>query len=182
MIGQLNMQGHDKVETAIMRLQMFEPAEGYYLAFSGGKDSVVIKALADMAKVKYDAHYSVTTVDPPELVTFIRDIYPDVIFEKARYKDGTQITMWNLIPKLVECRWNKLIFTRNSDVEYINSGNRYTVENLPEYDEQVIVTNGKDVWIDAFNDMGDGVRLSETDDDIDGVVAWMELPVPYKEE
>lgn len=99
MIGQLNMQGHDKVETAIMRLQMFEPAEGYYLAFSGGKDSVVIKALADMAKVKYDAHYSVTTVDPPELVTFIRDIYPDVIFEKARYEDGTQITMWNLIPK-----------------------------------------------------------------------------------
>lgn len=85
------------------------------------------------------------------------------------------------IHKLVECRWNKLIFTRNSDVEYINSGNLYTVENLPEYDEQVIVTNGKDVWIDAFNDMGDGVRLSETDDDIDGVVAWMELPVPYKE-
>ena len=81
------------------------------------------------------------------------------------------------IHKLVECRWNKLIFTRNSDVEYINSGNLYTV-----YDEQVIVTNGKDVWIDAFNDMGDGVWLSETDDDIDGVVAWMELPVPYKEE
>jgi hypothetical protein len=85
------------------------------------------------------------------------------------------------IHKLVECRWNKLIFTRNSDVEYINSGNLYTVENLPEYDEQVIVTNGKDVWIDAFNDMGDGVWLSETDDDIDGVVAWMELPEPYKE-
>lgn len=84
------------------------------------------------------------------------------------------------IHKLVECRWNKLIFTRNSDVEYINSGNLYTVENLPEYDKQVIVTNGKDVWIDAFNDMGDGVWLSETDDDIDGVVAWMELPA-YKE-
>ena len=99
MIGQLNMHGHDKVETAIKRLQTFEPAEGYYLAFSGGKDSIVIKALADMAKVKYDAHYSVTTVDPPELVKFIRDMYPDVIFEKARYEDGTQITMWNLIPK-----------------------------------------------------------------------------------
>ncbi len=99
MIGQLNMQGHDKVEVAIKRLQMFEPAEGYYLAFSGGKDSVVIKALADMAGVKYDAHYSVTTVDPPELVKFIRDVHPDVTFEKARYEDGTQITMWNLIPK-----------------------------------------------------------------------------------
>lgn len=99
MIGQLNIQGIDKVQTAIKRLQMFEPKDGYYLAFSGGKDSVVIKALADMAKVKYDAHYSVTTVDPPELVKFIRDMYPDVIFEKARYEDGSQITMWNLIPK-----------------------------------------------------------------------------------
>lgn len=35
------MQGHDKVETAIKRLQTFEPRDGYYLAFSGGKDKDV---------------------------------------------------------------------------------------------------------------------------------------------
>lgn len=99
MIGQLNMSGLDKVETAIKRLQTFEPPEGYYLAFSGGKDSVVIKALADMAGVKHDAHYNLTSVDPPELVRFIKDVYPDVEIKKPRYKDGTQITMWNLIPK-----------------------------------------------------------------------------------
>lgn len=58
MIGQLNINGMDKVETAIKRLQTFEPPEGYYLCFSGGKDSVAIKALADMAGVKYDAHYN----------------------------------------------------------------------------------------------------------------------------
>lgn len=57
MIHQLNIQGKDKVQVAIDRLKSFEPPEGYYLAFSGGKDSVVIKALADMAGVKYDAHY-----------------------------------------------------------------------------------------------------------------------------
>lgn len=73
MIGQLNMSGLDKVETAIKRLQTFEPPEGYYLAFSGGKDSVVIKALADMAGVKYDAYYNNTSVDPPELIYFIRE-------------------------------------------------------------------------------------------------------------
>lgn len=48
-IYQLNMYGKDKVQTAIDRFKSFEPEEGYYLAFSGGKDSVVIKALADMA-------------------------------------------------------------------------------------------------------------------------------------
>lgn len=99
MIEQLNMQGLNKVDIAIKRFQTFEPEEGYYLCFSGGKDSVVIKALADMAGVKYDAHYNVTSVDPPELVYFIREYHPDVIWNYPRDKDGNRITMWNLIPK-----------------------------------------------------------------------------------
>lgn len=68
MIEQLNIYGKTKVEVAIERLKAFEPPDGFYLAFSGGKDSIVVKKLADMAQVKYDAHYSVTSVDPPELM------------------------------------------------------------------------------------------------------------------
>ena len=99
MIHQLNMHGKDKVQVAIERLQAFEPTEGYYLAFSGGKDSVVIKKLADLAGVKYDAHYRVTSVDPPELVQFIKKEHPDVSKDRPLDKDGKQITMWNLIPR-----------------------------------------------------------------------------------
>lgn len=99
MIHQLDFNGNDKVDKAIMRLQAYEPEEGYFLCFSGGKDSSVIKALADMAEVKYDAHYHCTSVDPPELVRFIRDNHPDVIFDFPRDKDGNRITMWNLIPR-----------------------------------------------------------------------------------
>lgn len=84
---------------AIERIKAFEPDEGYYLAFSGGKDSVVCKALLDMAGVKYDATYRVTSVDPPELVRFIKEQHPDVIREVPRDKDGKPITMWNLIPR-----------------------------------------------------------------------------------
>ena len=98
-IYQLNIHGFDKVQTAIKRLQTFEPPEGYYLAFSGGKDSVVIKALADMSKVKYDAHYNVTGIDPPELVRFMKKMHPDVIWEYPRDKDGEVLTMWRLIQK-----------------------------------------------------------------------------------
>ena len=106
MIGQLNMYGRDMVETAVERIKTFEPPEGYFLAFSGGKDSVVIKALADMAGVKYDAHYQITSVDPPELVQFVKT-FSDVQMDKPRYPDdyknpnlaGKQITMWNLIPE-----------------------------------------------------------------------------------
>lgn len=97
MIHQLNMQGKDKVQVATDRLKSFEPPEGYYLAFSGGKDSVVIKALADMAQVKYDAHYNLTSVDPPELVQFIKT-FDDVSIDRPMDKEGHQITMWNLIP------------------------------------------------------------------------------------
>lgn len=101
MIHQLNVFGQDKVDVAIETLQAFEPksGEGYYLAFSGGKDSVVIKALADMAGVKYDAHYRQTSVDPPELWKFIKEYHPDVEWSFPRDKDGKQITMWNLIPR-----------------------------------------------------------------------------------
>lgn len=98
MLGQLNLAGKDKVEVAIDRIKTFEPPEGYYVAFSGGKDSVVIKALCDMAGVKYDAHYGITTIDPPELVQFVKSM-GDVQMDKATYDDGSQITMWNLIPK-----------------------------------------------------------------------------------
>lgn len=92
---------HNKVAEAIERLKAFEPKDGkgYWLAFSGGKDSVTVKALCDLAGVKYEAHYSVTSVDPPELVRFIKDKYPDVSMDIPRDDEGNPITMWNLIPK-----------------------------------------------------------------------------------
>lgn len=83
----------DKIKKAIDRLQAFEPPEGYYLAFSGGKDSQCIYHLAKEAGVKFDAHYNLTTVDPPELVYFIREQYPDVIIDKP------EMSMWKLIIK-----------------------------------------------------------------------------------
>ena len=88
-----------KVQKSIERLKAFEPPEGYYLAFSGGKDSVVCKALLEMAGCKYDAVYRVTSVDPPELVRFIKNQHPDVVREVPTDKDGKPITMWNIIPK-----------------------------------------------------------------------------------
>ena len=68
----------DKVADAIKLLREHEPPEGYFLCFSGGKDSVVIYDLAVKAGVKFDAHHNITTVEPPEIMKFIRDNYPDV--------------------------------------------------------------------------------------------------------
>lgn len=81
-LTQLNLEGLNKVEVAITRLLDFEPPSEYYLAFSGGKDSVVIHDLAVRAAVKFDAHYSQGGIDPPQLVQFIRCHFQDVTFER----------------------------------------------------------------------------------------------------
>lgn len=86
----------NKVDLAIERLQSFSPEEGYWLAYSGGKDSVVIKRLAEMAGIKFQAHYSCTSVDPPELVRFVKND-KTVSFDIPHDKDGKPVTMWSLI-------------------------------------------------------------------------------------
>lgn len=81
-LGQLGLEtGLDKVGSAIALLQAWEPQEGYYLAFSGGKDSIAIYDLAKKAGVKFDAHYCVSPIDPPQIYKFIREYYPDVIWD-----------------------------------------------------------------------------------------------------
>jgi phosphoadenosine phosphosulfate reductase len=99
-LGQMNIYGNDKVTQAIERIKAFEPSDGYALAFSGGKDSICAYQLTKMAGVKFTCHSNVTSVDPPELVKFIHEHYPDVNFLHAEYPGGGgYVTMWNLIPK-----------------------------------------------------------------------------------
>lgn len=69
----------DLEELAIKRLRTLEPAEGYILCDSYGKDSGVIKHLAKKAGVKHECHHSHTGLDAPELIYFGRSRFPDTI-------------------------------------------------------------------------------------------------------
>ena len=93
MIHQTSFITAVKTEIAIDLLQTMEPAEGYYLANSGGKDSAVIHQLAIEANVRFDAHHNITTADPPELIRHLKTYYPDT------HMDPPSLTMWRLIPK-----------------------------------------------------------------------------------
>lgn len=55
---------------------------GFFVGFSGGKDSQVLLQLVKMSGVKYTAHYNVTTNDPVDNVNFIKTYYPEVVFDK----------------------------------------------------------------------------------------------------
>lgn len=79
-----------KIDYSITLLQRAEPMalrmsdKGFFLAFSGGKDSQCLYHIAKEAGVMFEAHYQLTTLDPPELVYFIREHYPDVIIDRPK--------------------------------------------------------------------------------------------------
>lgn len=80
----------NKIDLAIQTIQKAESLAlkyqdyGFHLAFSGGKDSQVIYELCKMAGVKFRPVMQVTTLDPPELMKFVRKNYPDVIMERPK--------------------------------------------------------------------------------------------------
>lgn len=76
----------DKINKSIDIIKQNVPkADGCDLGFSGGKDSICIEKLAEMSGVKYRPIYNITTVDPPELVKFIKTFYPVVKFIRPEY-------------------------------------------------------------------------------------------------
>ena len=87
----------DKIFNSICLLRKMEKMalqyspDGFHVAFSGGKDSQVIHELCRMAHVKFKAYFYQTSVDPPELLRFIRTNYPGVAWLKP------EKTMFQLI-------------------------------------------------------------------------------------
>ena len=77
------LSGRNKVETAIERLKMHCAGKKVLCAFSGGKDSQCVYHLLKMSGIEFDAQYSITRFEPPELLDFIRKNYKDVSFRRA---------------------------------------------------------------------------------------------------
>ncbi len=92
----MNTELREKERIAMERLKAFEAEDGYFLAYSGGKDSDCIKILAQLAGVKFETVHNLTTVDAPETVQYVRS-QPDVRISRSYDRDGKPVTMWNLI-------------------------------------------------------------------------------------
>lgn len=90
----------DKIEKSISLIQKTESLAltyreyGFHVAFSGGKDSIVLERLMQMSGVKYKTVMNITTLDPPELMKFVRSNYPNIDYNLP------EINFYNLIIKV----------------------------------------------------------------------------------
>ena len=75
----------DLLDEALWILDNCTRGEQLLGAFSGGKDSIALKRVCDIAGLDIEWHYHNTTIDPPEVVQFIKKNYPDVIFDRPKY-------------------------------------------------------------------------------------------------
>jgi len=114
----------DKVKMSIARLQEFEPKEGYYLAFSGGKDSIVIKHLADLSGVKYTAHYNFVGIDPPPLLKYIRKHHAEVEWHRPEMSFYKKIVEKGF-PPMRQIRWCCEYLKENSGQGLVVTGVRW---------------------------------------------------------
>jgi phosphoadenosine phosphosulfate reductase len=101
---------------ALGRLRDNEPPEGYHLSFSGGKDSIVCHALAVEAGVKFTAHMGMTSVDPPEVLRFVRENYPGVVLHKPR------LSMFQLMARDTIPPWRRARYCCRGLKEYLGAG------------------------------------------------------------
>lgn len=91
------------IDKSIKFIKDNAPEEGYYLAFSGGKDSIVLYDLAKKSGVKLFPFYSCVGIDPPSLVKFIKQNYPEVKFIKP--KISFYHILENIGPPSIFKRW-----------------------------------------------------------------------------
>lgn len=99
-------------QTAIERLKMASDMslrlykQPLVITYSGGKDSDVLLHLAGAAKIQYEVLHSLTTADAPETVWHVKDTFRKLeigavkcTIDTHKRPDGTNVTMWNLIPR-----------------------------------------------------------------------------------
>lgn len=103
----------DLLRKAEQLAMKYNPTEGYYLAFSGGKDSQCLYHVAQLAGVKFKAHFSPTSVDPPQLIRFIKRNYSDVQFKRIERSIYDVAVRQGILPTMT-VRWCCSVFKETS--------------------------------------------------------------------
>ena len=82
----------------------YDAENGFYLAFSGGKDSQALYHITQLAGVLFHGHMNLTSVDPPEVIRFVKKNYPEVELIKPK-KSIFQIAVEKQLLPTMRVRW-----------------------------------------------------------------------------
>ena len=82
----------------------YDPQDGYWCGFSGGKDSQALYHMAQLSGVKFKAFFSPTSIDPPEVIRFIRKNYPEVGFTPLKKSIFSEFEKRRTLPSMT-IRW-----------------------------------------------------------------------------
>lgn len=82
----------------------YDPENGFYNTFSGGKDSQALFHIVKMSGVKFQTHISYTSVDPAEVVRFVNTQYPSVIPIRPKKSIYTRAVERGILPTM-RVRW-----------------------------------------------------------------------------
>lgn len=72
----------DIILKAVPLALRYDPDKGFFVGFSGGKDSQALYHMMQLCDVPMHAYFSPTSIDPAENIRFIRKNYPEVEFTK----------------------------------------------------------------------------------------------------
>ena len=78
--------------------------EGYMVGYSGGKDSECLLALYKLSGVKGRPYMSLTSVDPPEVVKYVRQVHPEVQLIRPKKNIFVAATEKGCVPTMLR-RW-----------------------------------------------------------------------------
>ena len=83
---------------------IYDPENGYYNTFSGGKDSQALYYIVKMSGVKFQTHINFTSIDPAEVVRFVKTQYPSVIRHKPQISIYKKAIEKGILPTMIR-RW-----------------------------------------------------------------------------
>ena len=83
---------------------MYDPEDGFYNTFSGGKDSQALFHIVKMAGVKFKTHMSLTSVDPGDVIRFVKTEYSSVVRHKPKLSIFQKAIERQILPTM-RVRW-----------------------------------------------------------------------------
>lgn len=175
--------------------------KGFWCGFSGGKDSQALYHMMQLCNVPMHVYFSPTSVDPPEVVRFIRQNYPEVEFVKIHENIYDVFKQMKVLPSM-RIRWccshfkekggeGKVVCTGVRKAESVKRSKRNEIEvsgrkfsghmdEFEDWQEKRIRKKMKNLNQDQFSDVKESeVRCINGKDKIllNSIIEWSESDV-----